>query len=200
MYLALRSLLVAMLPFLISLPAFGAQRFRAIITHDQEVTNPPIPFEGSSGIGWFILSDDMTSLSYDITLFGLDIDGLQTPGDPDDNITRTHFHAALAGNNGGIVFGQIDPSPTLRNDLDDLMVDPVAGTIRGVWDGAEGNGTTLAAQLPNLLANGLYFNVHTSDHGGGEIRGQLVWVPEPSACWSAAMAIGACWWLRRRQK
>jgi hypothetical protein len=195
----LRGSLVVSLFTALTLPASAAQRFRAIITHEQEVSNPPIPDEGSSGIGWFILSDDMTSLSYDVTLVGLDLDGLQTPGNPDDNVTRTHFHAAPAGTNGGIVFGQIDPNVSLRNDLDDLMVDPIAGTIRGVWDGTEGNNTTLAAQLPTLLANGLYFNVHTSDHAGGEIRGQIVWVPEPATYVSLALAAGGCCWLRRRR-
>jgi len=50
---------------------------------------------------------------------------------------------------------------------------PATARITGVWDNAEGNGTTLAAQLANLLAGNLYFNVHTNDHGGGEIRGQV---------------------------
>jgi serralysin len=154
--------------------------FQAIITHDQEVSNPPIPNEGSSGIGIFELNDAMTALSYDVTLIGLDLDGNQTPGNVNDDVTRTHFHVAPAGSNGGIVFGQIDASPTLRNDLDDLVVNPATGRITGVWDNAEGNGTTLGAQLANLLAGNLYFNVHTSDHGGGEIRGQVVIIPEPS--------------------
>ena len=59
-------------------------------------------------------------------------------------------------------------------------MNPVTGRITGVWDNAEGNGTTLQAQLANLLAGNLYFNVHTADHGGGEIRGQVLPVPEPS--------------------
>jgi hypothetical protein len=165
-------------------------KYRAMITHDQE---PPgtIPDEGSGGTGVFFLNDDnplSPSLSYDIQLFGLDLDGLQTPGDANDNATRTHFHAAAFGINGGIVFGQIDGNPSLRNDLDDLMVDPVLGTIKGVWDNAEGNGTTLAARITagdfvtdvnNRIK--IYFNVHTTDHAGGEVRGQLTLVPEPAS-------------------
>jgi hypothetical protein len=161
-------------------PASAVTMFKAIITHDQEVSNPPIPDEGSSGIGIFELNDAGTALSYDVTLTGLDIDGNQTPGNANDNVTRTHIHFAPANSNGGIVFGQIDASPALRNDLDDLVVNPITGRITGVWDNAEGNGTTLAAQLANLIAGNLYFNVHTSDHAGGEIRGQILIVPEPS--------------------
>jgi hypothetical protein len=157
--------------------AEAVTKFRATITSDQEVANPPVPFQGTSGMGVFELNDAMNALSYDITLVGLDIDGLQTPANANDNAARFHFHAAPAGNNGGIVFGMKDPN----HDLDDLVINPVTGRITGVWDGVEGNGTTLTAQLTNLFANGLYFNVHTTDHAGGEIRGQLILVPEPAA-------------------
>jgi hypothetical protein len=162
-------------------PATAVTKFYANITHDQEVSNPPVPAQGSSGIGYFELNDAMTALSYDVQLFGLDLDGLQTPGNPNDNVTRTHFHAAIAGQNGGIVHGQIDGNAALRNNPDDLVVNPVTGRITGVWDGIEGNNTTLAAQLNNLLNGGLYFNVHTSDHAGGEVRGQVLLVPEPTS-------------------
>jgi CHRD domain-containing protein/PEP-CTERM motif-containing protein len=171
-------------------------QFMAIIENEQEVSNPPIPEQGSGGIGFFILNDAQNALSYDVTLTGLDLDGLQTPNNPNDNVTRTHFHAAPAGQNGGIVFGQIDPN----HDLDDRVLNPVTGRITGVWDGNEGNGTTLAAQLANLLAGNLYFNVHTSDHAGGEIRGQVLIVPEPGT-WLLGIlgcALGYLVWRRRR--
>lgn len=178
--------------------AEGVTTFRALITHDQEVSNPPLPDEGSSGIGLFELNDTMDALSYDIQLFGLDLDGLQTAS-TDDDVTRTHFHAAPAGSNGGIVFGQIDANAALRNDLDDLVVDPVNGTIRGVWDNNEGNNTTLADQLSNLLAGNLYFNVHTSDHAGGEIRGQILQIPEPNTIAAAILVFagGVCHGFRK---
>ena len=171
--------------------ARGEIVFTATITHDQEVANPLVPFQGSSGMGTFVLNDAMTALSYDITLVGLDIDGLQTPGDPNDDANRFHIHAAQAGQNGGIVFGMKDPN----HDLDDQVINPITGRITGVWDGAEGNGTTLAAQLANLMNNGLYFNVHTTDHPGGEIRGQIL-IPEPAAL---APLSALCLLARRRQ-
>jgi serralysin len=90
--------------------------------------------------------------------------------------TRFHIHAAPRGSNGGIVFGMKDPN----HDTDDLVINPATGRITGVWDGTEGNGTNLAAQLANLMNNGLYFNVHTPDFPGGEIRGQIM-IPEPSS-------------------
>jgi serralysin len=189
--------LVAVATAILAPTAHAAVRmYQANITHDQEVG---VPDEGTSGFGTFVLNDDNPAspfLTYDVTLLGLDLDGLQTPADANDNVTRTHFHAAAFGVNGGIVFGQIDPSAALRNDLDDLVVDPVAGTIKGIWDNAEGNGTTLLAQMQagafNLDVNNrtsIYFNVHTTDHGGGEVRGQLTFVPEPATI--ALFALGA---------
>jgi hypothetical protein len=48
-------------------------------------------------------------------------------------------------------------------------------------DEPEGNaGTTLTAQLPNIFAGRSYINFHTVQFQGGEIRGQLTVVPEPS--------------------
>ena len=154
--LVLPAVLAAM-TFVVARPAEAVTRFRAIIENEQEVANPLVPEQGSGGLGFFELNDAMNALSYDITLFGLDIDGLQTPGNVNDNATRFHIHAAPAGQNGGIVFGMKDPN----HDLDDLVINAATGRITGVWDGLEGNGTTLAAQLANLFADGLYFNVHT---------------------------------------
>ncbi len=71
--------------------AQAAMTFKAMLTNDQEVSSPPIPNEGSSGIGTFVLNDSQTQLSYDVTLTGLDIDGLQTPGNANDNVTRSPF-------------------------------------------------------------------------------------------------------------
>jgi hypothetical protein len=174
--------------------AEAVTQFYAIIENEQEVANPAVPEQGTGGTGTFELNDAMTALSYDITLFGLDIDGLQTPGNANDNANRFHFHAAQAGQNGGIVFGMKDPN----HDLDDLVMNPATGRITGVWDGNEGNGTTLGAQLANLLANGLYFNVHTTDYPGGEVRGQIIMVPEPTTLALVALALGLGLGTRRR--
>jgi CHRD domain len=163
--------------FAVANSAEAVTRFRAIIENEQEVANPLVPEQGSGGIGFFELNDAMNALSYDITLFGLDIDGLQTPGNVDDDATRFSIHAAQAGQNGGTVFGMKDPN----HDLDDLVINAATGRITGVWDGAEGNfGITLGDQVPNLLADGLYFKVHTPDYPGGEVRGQILLIPEPA--------------------
>src|SRR6185369_15408731 len=50
----------------------------------------------------------------------------------------------------------------------------VGGMFSGKWDLPEGNNTTLAAQLANILSGHSYINFHTVQNTGGEIRGFLV--------------------------
>lgn len=78
----------------------------------------------------------------------------------------------------------------------------VGGTFTGKWDAPEGNGTTLTAQLPDILAGRSYINFHTVQYPGGEIRGQLVATPEPSSLALAGIgAIGLIGfgWLRPKR-
>jgi hypothetical protein len=178
----------------------GAITFTANITHDQET--PATPDEGSSGVGTFVLNDAQTRLTYFVQLTGLDLDGLQTPGNANDNVTRAHFHNAPPGVAGSIVYGIIDASASLRNDNNpnDLIINNAAGTISGAWDATEGNGTTLTAMLPALFAGNLYFNIHTTDHAGGEIRGQVLQVPEPGTFALAALGATAPLITRKRRR
>src|ERR1044072_1953674 len=46
-------------------------------------------------------------------------------------------------------------------------------SVSGKWDAPEGNGTTLAAQLDNIRNGRAYVNFHTTQFGGGEIRGDF---------------------------
>ena len=191
-----RSLAIKLLAFTMLAAASPARAdflFQATLTHDQEVITPGIPNEGSSGIATFLLNDARTTLTYDVRLFGLDLRGVSAtgvpgqtiPGEPvgsparNDNLTRLHIHRQFLGVNGNIVFGMIDANPNQRNDADDLVIDIPGLHVTGVWDLNEGSRqpgqqTTLAAELGNLFADGLYINVHTEDHGGGEIRGQIL--------------------------
>jgi hypothetical protein len=61
--------------------------------------------------------------------------------------------------------------------------------------------TAFAGLFAGMLAGDSYFNIHTSQFPGGEIRGQLVAVPEPST-WAMMLlgigVVGAA--LRRRRR
>ncbi|MCO6440750.1 MAG: CHRD domain-containing protein [Nitrococcus mobilis] len=142
--------------------------FEANLSGDQEV--PPVT-SLASGSAELALNDAQTELAILISLAGLDLDGNQTPGVNDDDVVAAHIHRAPAGTNGDVVFGFISPNNDTNNDL---VIDAAAGTIFSVWDLGEGNSTTLAAELPNLLNEGLYLNIHTPSFPGGEIRGQIL--------------------------
>lgn len=177
----------------LSTPSLATILFQATLTADQEVPGPGDAT--ASGSATLSLNDAMSRLEISIQLFGLDLDGLQTLADLGDNVFGAHIHSAPAGANGPIVFGFINPNSDLNADL---VIDAVAGTIFSAWDLNEGNGTLLATQLPNLLSNGLYINVHTTDFPAGAIRGQVVRVSEPGVLGLFGLAFGVLAWVRRR--
>lgn len=187
--------LQVLLSLALALPATGASAatiFSATISGDQVGPNPVVT--DAFGTASFLLNDAMTRFEINIQIFGLDLDGNQTPGDTSDDVTVAHIHNAPAGSNGGVVFGFIGPDSDLGGDL---VIDAVAGTIFSGWDLGEGNGTTLEAQLPSLLSNSLYVNIHTTTNPGGEIRGQIV-LPEPATAGLLALGLLMLRRVRRR--
>jgi hypothetical protein len=70
--------------------------------------------------------------------------------------TVAHIHMAAAGSNGPVVFALAETS---------------AGS--GVW-AVPANTTLTAAQAKALLTDGMYFNAHSAQFAGGEIRAQLL--------------------------
>jgi len=154
--------------------ALATNVFEARLDGAQEVGPTNSDATGSARL---ILNATKDRVEGDVQLFGVDLDGNQTP-DPDDDVVAFHIHRAPVGVNGPVVFGFISPN----NDQNgELMINPELGTVWFGWDLNEGNGTTLAAELANLRAGDLYFNVHTVGIGSGEIRGQIVHssIPEP---------------------
>jgi hypothetical protein len=67
--------------------------------------------------------------------------------------TAAHIHVGAAGVNGPVII-------------------PLTGGPGGVWSVPAGAKLT-AEQLDAWKAGGLYVNVHTAEHKGGEIRAQL---------------------------
>jgi len=147
-------------------------------------TSTGAPRPASFGTGTFVLNDAMTSMTMSVTIFNIDFTGLQT-ADVNDNLAAAHIHASPTATtvNAPVVWGFFG-SPFNDNNPNDTVVTPfatgVGGMITGKWDAPEGNGTTLTAQLANILSGNSYINFHTTQYGGGETRGFLQIVPEPS--------------------
>ncbi len=184
--------------------------FFADITHAQEVLPDGTigtPDRGMFGFATLVLNDAQTALTYDITVFGLDFNGLQTPAIANDNLQAAHIHASatsVPGVNAGVVFGFFNPNSDINPP--DVVITPfvtgVGGAITGKWDLNEGNaGQTLASQLGNLLADRAYINFHTGAFPGGEVRGQIIATPEPTTLTLAGFGLVGLvgyGWRRRR--
>jgi hypothetical protein len=182
----------------------------ANLTNSQEV--PPVvpttstgaPRLASFGTATFTLNDAQTALTLTASIFNIDVTGSQT-ADINDNLAAAHIHAsalAVPGVNAGVVWGFFG-TPFNETNPNDVVVLPfpigfptAGGIFFGKWDLTEGNNTTLAAQLPFILGGTSYINFHTTQFGGGEIRGQISVVPEPSTM--LLVALPAAGLIRRR--
>ena len=154
------------------------------LTNSQEVP-PAVPTNtdgtarpASSGTARFQFNSAQTAMTFTATINNIDVTTAQTP-DTNDNLVAAHIHAGPTvgpGVNGPVVWGFFG-NPFNDNNPNDQIFTPLAagvgGTFSGKWDAPEGNGTTLAAQLPNLRGGHAYINFHTSQFGGGEIRGNF---------------------------
>jgi serralysin len=154
--------------------------FRAILEGSQEV---PPNNSTASGLGTVIFDSTAVAASYSFQITGVDYGPAtgrpaQTPELLDD-VTSTHFHNQVRGQNGSVVFGQINPA----QDTDDLVIAPNADgswTVSGTWETTDPANVSIANFATTLgsAAVGsevpIYFNVHTNQFMGGEIRGQLV--------------------------
>jgi hypothetical protein len=97
-----------------------------------------------SGTGVVSISPDETRILVSANWTGLS-----------GNASMGHIHQAPAGTNGAVIFNLMPPA-TAAGAVVDLMFMPTA------------------PQLAAGKANGWYFNIHTANNPGGEIRGQII--------------------------
>lgn len=175
--------------------------FTADITPGQEVTTSPVVSD-AYGFATFELNDAQTAFSWEATIYGIDVTGAQTI-DLGDDLRAAHIHAAPLGVNGSVVWGFFG-GPLNDNNPNDFVLTPflsgVGGVFSGKWDLPEGNNTTLALQIPNILANGTYINFHTIEYPGGEIRGQINRVPETTGTLSLlGLGMASLWFCQKKR-
>ncbi|HJU05686.1 MAG TPA: CHRD domain-containing protein [Nitrospiraceae bacterium] len=163
------ALLLAVQPF-----AYATTTFTSILTGSQETPPNASP---ATGFGTFVLNDPMTDLSFNVNYAGL-------IGGP---IVGTHFHVAPIGVAGPIVRG-----------LDITGATSPSGSFAGVWRSTDAQPLT-PSLVNSLLANNIYFNIHTAAFPAGEIRGQLNAVPEPSTLLLLASGLGALTAYRKKK-
>ena len=132
------------------------------------------PANGSPATGTCTLTLNAAQTQITVDLFW---SGLTAPA------TASHIHGpGGAGTNAPVIF-------------------PFSGVPAATSGSIPEQTFAITAQQVTWLFDGyLYANVHTSTFPGGEIRGQLLLVPEP-ACASliALAAVPAIWRLRRRK-
>jgi uncharacterized protein (TIGR03118 family) len=169
---------------LLASAGLSTSNFVVNLTNAQEnpPTNPTLSGgarrPASFGTATFVINNAQTSMTFTATVNNIDFTGSQT-ADTNDNLANAHIHAGPSvapGVNGPVVWGFFG-TPFNDNNPNDVVNTPfasgVGGTISGKWDAPEGNATTFAAQLSNILAGRAYINFHTVQFGGGEIRGNF---------------------------
>jgi hypothetical protein len=140
--------------------------------------NNEVPANASPGIGFVEVDYDniLHTLTVDVTFSGLSA-----------NVTASHIHSAAGPTlNAGVAttvptfpgFPLGVTSGSYLHTLDMTLAasyNPAFVTLNGgTAAGAE------AALAASLAAGTAYFNIHTIQFPGGEIRGQLTSVPEPT--------------------
>lgn len=105
------------------------------------------------------------------------------------NATLAHVHGPAAQSaTAGVLYDIIGGSPQ----------GSVVANANASSGGISGFLTLSESHEANLLSGLLYLNVHTATNGSGEIRGNLIAVPEPSAYALLAGLLGLGLVLRRR--
>ncbi|MGQ0534035.1 MAG: CHRD domain-containing protein, partial [Caulobacteraceae bacterium] len=162
--------------------------FQIILDSSQEVGTGST--STATGLGIVVFDNVNTTLSYYLTIAGLDFGELLNGGvpdtaDPNDDVTLMHIHSGARGAYGPVAFDILPLGST--DDADDLTHSQNPNGSRnlsGLWettDPASTSLTTFAAALGAAIPGNdvsLYFNIHSAQFGGGVIRGQFVCIAD----------------------
>ncbi|MCB0667513.1 MAG: CHRD domain-containing protein, partial [Saprospiraceae bacterium] len=145
----MKNYLLTVLAFSAILCSLQAQEFRAILSGNHEPF--PILSQANGSVNLTLNGDTLTVAgSFSGVISGVDtaIAG------------GAHIHTAMAGRNGAVTFG-------LKPVLSD-------GFSSGTFDVASNTFILDEDMKTALNSRSMYINVHSVDHSGGEIRGQIL--------------------------
>jgi hypothetical protein len=120
------------------------------------------------------------------------------------NTTAAHLHGPAApGTNAGVMTTTPSfvgfPQGVTSGSMDQTYDLTLASTYRAGFITGQGSLANARTVLLNSLANGqVYFNIHTTTFGGGELRANLTLVPEPSTFGLGALTLAALAFARKR--
>jgi glucose/arabinose dehydrogenase len=136
----------------------GGDEFAALLTGAEEV---PAVTTDASALAQFVVNSD-GSLSYELRATG-----------PIQNATASHIHLGARTQNGPVVLFLFGPSPGQNFQAGDLIS---SGTVHDadVIPRLPGFSGGLSNLVERMRQGRAYANLHTTAHGGGEIRGQVI--------------------------
>jgi len=171
----MKSLPIALALLLTAGAANAATSFYGTLSGAQET----VPNASTAtGYGTAILSDDMNTLTVNVSW-----NGLSAPA------AAAHIHCcALLGANGPVAV-DLDPAPFITGNAMKIFDLTVAGSYGGGFLAASGGSVAVARTrlINGFNAGEAYFNIHNRNFPAGEIRGQIGAVPEP-ATWGMLIA------------
>ena len=135
------------------------QNFRAHLAGSNEVPANP---SKATGEAIFQLSKDGLSLSYKLIVANL------------ENVKMSHIHLGQEGFTGGIVtwlYPAVPPLLLIPGTSNGILAEGVI-TSANLTGGMTGK--TILDLVDHFKAGNAYVNVHTSQYGPGEIRGQIM--------------------------
>lgn len=138
-----------------------SSNFEAPLSGSQEV---PAVDTNASGNTFLRLNGDETELRFRLIVANI------------DEVTQAHIHCGTAGVNGSVtafLFGFADPSVTVNGVLSEGTITDADVIDLSDSPACPGGISDLGDLIAKLRTGGAYVNVHTEDHPGGEIRGQV---------------------------
>jgi phospholipase C len=131
----------------------GDIKYKAHLSGSKEI--PPVNTT-ATGMAEFKLNADATQLSYKLNVTGI------------DKVTMAHLHLSPEGVNGPVVVTLYNAAP--GGEVNGVLAQ---GTITAANLTGPLAGKPLIKLIDEISSGQVYVNVHSTDHPGGEMRGQL---------------------------